>query len=198
MNRDDQDGQPSIRDVINPRQQKLLRLLWLNGPLSRWELHEQTGFTPNVCGALVDSMLQAGFIRECAPEPAPMGRPRVPLEIDPSSRHVLGLALVPGHVDITKFGLTGEVIGKPASRKVNGPGALVATAAGLLKEQLNSDTLAVGITSTGFLDRWTNGFFSAARCPAVMVRVSSLYLKLLVKRSRCCRMIRTRLPPAGF
>ena len=146
------DRHSTVRRVIERRQQELLRTLWMQGRLSRWELHEQTGLSPNGVGSLVDTMLRAKLIRECPPEPAQVGRPRVPLEIDSDTRHLLGLALVPGRAEITRLGLTGEVIGRPVSAEVSTPSALVKTAASLLSDQLDSHTLAIGVTSTGFLD----------------------------------------------
>ena len=142
----------SLHDIINSRQQEVLRTLWVQGRLSRWELHEHTGLSPNNVGSLVDGMLRDHLIQECAPEQAKMGRPRVPLEIAPGARHILGLALVPGRAEITRFGLNGEAIGNVVSRDVPTPSALVDTAAALLTQHLNKTTLAIGVTSTGFLD----------------------------------------------
>jgi predicted NBD/HSP70 family sugar kinase len=138
--------------VISRRQKELLQTLWKHGRLSRWELHEQTGLTPNGVGSLVDVMLQAKLIRECPPEPGKMGRPRVPLEIEPCDRHLLGLALEPGRVEIIRLGLTGEAISTPVAEAVSAPSELVKTAAALLTQHLDPTTLAIGVTSTGFLD----------------------------------------------
>jgi predicted NBD/HSP70 family sugar kinase len=140
--------------VIDSRQQELMRTLWLQGPLSRWELHEQTKLSPNGVGTLVDAMLRAGLISECAPEPkhTRLGRPRVPLEIDPLKRHVLGLAIVPGRAEIVRLGLTGAVHDRVHSRDVSNPSTLVKAAAALLKSSIDEQTLAVGVTVTGFID----------------------------------------------
>ena len=138
--------------VLDRRQQKLLQTLWMQGPLSRWELHTLTGLTPNGVGTYAEAMVRAGLVREREPEPARLGRPRVPLAIDPSTRHLLGLALVPGRAEITRLALTGEVVGRPVTKDVSSPAALVKTAAALLERQVTSETLAIGVTSTGFLD----------------------------------------------
>ena len=138
--------------VIDRRQQELMRTLWMHGRLSRWELHEQTGLSPNGVGTLADALLKAGMIRECPPEPAKMGRPRVPLEIDPTTQQMLGLAVVPGRAEIACLGLTGVVQESDAAREVSGPAGLIEGAAALLASHIGPRTLGVGITSTGFLD----------------------------------------------
>ena len=142
--------------VIDPREQHLMRTLWLRGRLSRWELHEQTGVTPNTVGTLADALLKAGLIRECPPEAARMGRPRVPLEIDPATRQVIGLALVPGRAEVARLGLNGSVVDAGRARDVATPSKLVAGAASLLAGEVSSAgdgrTLAVGVTATGFID----------------------------------------------
>lgn len=140
--------------VIERRQQQVLQTLWARPRLSRWEIHEQTGFSPNAVGVTADAMLRLGLIRECAPEATATrtGRPRIPLEIDPSNRNVLGLALVPGRADVARLGLTGIPLDCCASTAVASPAGLVDAAAALLADHITPETLAVGITSTGFID----------------------------------------------
>src|SRR5437868_13913756 len=95
------------------RQHDLVRRLWLDGPLSRTELHQRLNMTPNGVGAIAEVLLQKGIVRECPPVPSRGGRPRVPLDIDPAARHVVGLSLAPGRVDAGRFGLRGQLLGSP-------------------------------------------------------------------------------------
>ena len=134
-----------------------MRTLWRHGRLSRWELHQQIGMTPNTVGTLADALLRSGLVRECPPEAARMGRPRVPLEIDPDARHVVGLALVPGGSEVARLGLSGVVVDAGRSREsADADGGLVTGAASLLRAELaqagTDQTLAVGVTATGFID----------------------------------------------
>ena len=71
--------------MIDTRQRQVFRALWTEGRLSRSELHERTGLTPNGVGSLAETMLRDGLLRECpvATTSNGAGRPRVPLEIDP-------------------------------------------------------------------------------------------------------------------
>lgn len=138
--------------MVEDRQQRLLRALWSFGKLSRWELHEQTGLTPNSVGTLADTLIRSKLVRELPPEATKMGRPRVPLEIDPAGRHMLGVALVPGRVEISRLGLRGSTIDSVVSEEVAHPSHLVSRAVSLIEQHLNSDTLGVGVSITGFID----------------------------------------------
>jgi predicted NBD/HSP70 family sugar kinase len=130
----------------------VLRLLWRQGALSRWELHERSGLTPNAAGAAVAELLRAGVVRACAAEKSAAGRPRVPLEIDPGRRQVAGVALAAGGVEVCRLSLTGAMVGDLARREVKDPRRLVPTAARLLAGQLDRDVLAVGVSVSGLVD----------------------------------------------
>src|SRR5438067_5016760 len=122
---------------LDARQQEILRLLWSAGRMSRWELHRQTGVNPNAVGVDVGALLNQGFIRECQSEAAGPGRPRIPLEIDPTVRHVVGLAVSPGKVEAGRLSLKGNLLGRPLSRSNSDPAKTVAAAQALLRESLN-------------------------------------------------------------
>src|SRR3954453_1148312 len=94
--------------ALDARQQEILRLLWSSGRLSRWELHRQTGVNPNAVGVDVAVLLNQGVIRECQSEASGPGRPRIPLEIDPTVRHVVGLSFSPGRFEAARLSLRGN------------------------------------------------------------------------------------------
>src|ERR1700712_1766497 len=113
--------------MLEPRQREVVRTLWEQGRLSRWELHERTGLTPNNVGNLAEGLLANGVLREGTSEPSGAGRPRVPLEIDPSRRNVVGLALAPGRVEVCRVGLRGHPIGQPITKSVEDPAKVIPT-----------------------------------------------------------------------
>lgn len=137
---------------LDTRQRGILRLLWRGGRMSRWELHRRTGVNPNAVGVDVAALLNEGIIRECQSEVAGPGRPRIPLEIDPSVRHVVGLAISPGRVEAGGLSLRGNLLGRPLSRSISDPSKTIAGATALLRETLTDQTLAVGLSVTGFVD----------------------------------------------
>jgi predicted NBD/HSP70 family sugar kinase len=138
--------------LLDPRQREFLRLIWRESRLSRWELHELTGVNPNAVGTEAATLLQLGILREAVPEPSGQGRPRVPLEIDTLARDVVGLALSPGKVEVARLNLRGQLLGKTQTKAVGDVAQLVPTAQRLLKGAVREQTLAVGISSPGFLD----------------------------------------------
>jgi N-acetylglucosamine repressor len=137
---------------LDARQQEILRLLWSGGRMSRWELHRQTGVNPNAVGVDVATLLGQGFIRECQSEAAGPGRPRIPLEIDPTVRHLVGVAIGPGKVEAARLSLRGNVLGRPLSRTITDPAKTISVAQALLRESINDRTFAIGLSVTGFVD----------------------------------------------
>jgi predicted NBD/HSP70 family sugar kinase len=138
--------------MIDTRQRTVFRVLWTEGRLSRLELHKRTGLSPNGVGTLAEAMLREGLLRECPARSEGAGRPRVPLEVDPSRRHVIGLALEPGRADICRLGLAGSLLERVHVRQCPEPSRLIPTAASLLAKHRNERTLGIGVSVTGFVD----------------------------------------------
>jgi predicted NBD/HSP70 family sugar kinase len=138
--------------MLEPRQREIVRTLWEVGRLSRWELHEKTGLTPNNVGTVADALLRQGVVRECVPEPSGAGRPRVPLEIDPTRRHVIGLAIGPGGVEASRVGLRGQPIGASVAKTVEDPSKLIPAAAAIVRKMVSPEAMGIGLSITGFVD----------------------------------------------
>src|SRR5688500_13077716 len=137
---------------LDTRQREILRLLWRGGRMSRWELHRQTGVNPNAVGVDVAALLNHGIVRECPSEIVGPGRPRIPLEIDPTIRYVVGLSISPGRVQVSRLTLRGQLLGRTIQRPTTDPTKAIATAQSLLEESMSDKTLAIGLTVTGFVD----------------------------------------------
>ncbi len=154
--------------LLDVRQRELLRLIWRENRLSRWELHERTGVNPNAIGNEAGYLLQLGILREGAPESVGQGRPRTPLEIDTATRHVLGLSLSPGQVEIARLNLRGQLLGKTTGQSAETPAEALQVAQRFIKKEIKEQTLAVGISSPGFLDAEQKAilFSSITRTPA--------------------------------
>ncbi len=138
--------------MLDVRQREIVRTLWEQGRLSRWELHERTGLTPNNVGSLAESLLELGVLSEGTAEPSGAGRPRVPLEIDPLRRHVIGLAIAPGRVEACRVGLRGHPVGPSVSRSNVDAAKVIPTAAAMLKKMMSAEAMAIGLSVTGFVD----------------------------------------------
>ena len=162
--------------ILEPRQQVLLQSLRLAGRLSRWELHEATGIRPNTVGTDVAMLLQERIVRECKAEIEGRGRPRIPLEIDPDHRHVIGLAIRPGRVDIARLNLLGDAVGESRTQAVEEPDRLAALAAGLLRDNLGPRTVGLGFAVPGFVDPHAHTILSGSAAGGEhTVSLQSLY-----------------------
>ncbi len=152
--------------LIEPRQRTLLKLVWRQGRLSRSAMHEHTGMRLNTVGAQTAALIEQGILRECDAKTNGRGRPRVPLEIDPTQRHVIGVALRPHGVQRGRIDLLGEPIDPPVQRDVPAGKAGVRTAAAMLGEMIGEQTLAVGLTTPGFIDVSKHQILYAASMPS--------------------------------
>lgn len=141
-------------------------MVYRHSQVSRSDLHEQTGIRLNTIGAETAALLEQGVLRECDVQAQGRGRPRVPLEIDPQARHVVGLAISRGSVDIGRVNLNGKLIGEPIHQPTNGRADALQTASTLLKDQLNDETLAVGLTAPGFIDLTTHQMLFSPTVPS--------------------------------
>jgi len=130
----------------------MLQALRRHGRLSRWELHDRTGIRPNTVGSDVAAMLEAQIVRECEAEAEGRGRPRVPLEIDDQNRHVIGLAIRPGHVEIVRLNLLGKAIDASVTKQIPESASIAPTARELLESKLDDKTLNIGLSTPGFVD----------------------------------------------
>jgi predicted NBD/HSP70 family sugar kinase len=152
--------------ILTGEQRLALHHLWRSGAQSRSELHVLTGVAPNRVGAAAAVLLEQGLVRECQARPSGGGRPRVPLEIDPSQRHVIGLTIWPGAVSVAKLNLQGALIGKPIGRYVQGDtGRLVAAAASLLEKVRSDQAVGVGVSLPGFYDPATRRALAGLMAP---------------------------------
>ena len=141
----------SMSSALSPAASQLLGLIRAQA-VSRQELHRKTGWRPNTVGDVVAEMLDAGLISEGTPIGGGPGRPRVPLRIDPGSRVVLGVALMPGHVEVTRQNLLGETLAFARTDQGLSDAGGMAAAQALMAQHQDEAVLAAGICSTGLLD----------------------------------------------
>ncbi len=138
--------------MLDAKEQEIVQILWRDGRLSRWELHERSGQSPNGVGTVVGGLIKKGVLKECPAEPSGGGRPRVPLELDPVQKHVVGLMVTPGEVEICRLNLYGALIGKPINKEVPSGPRILTVAAKLIEEFVSDATLGIGMGVTGLVD----------------------------------------------
>lgn len=148
---------------LSRHEHELAALLFSHGPLSRRDIVERTGTHPTLVGNAASGLIRRRIAREVRSPagatstrpPLGAGRPRLPLELDPAARHVVGLALRPGRVAAARLNLLGKPLPDSACAQTvsarNGS-ELTDAAARQLLQLLTPDTLAVGVTVPGIVD----------------------------------------------
>ncbi|MCK2244354.1 MULTISPECIES: ROK family transcriptional regulator [unclassified Crossiella] len=81
----------------------LLQLLVHRGPVARSEIAKELSLNHASIGRIIEPLLAAGIVRELAEQPSRIGRPRVPVELNPTSRYAVGVHL---GLERTTVGLT--------------------------------------------------------------------------------------------
>jgi predicted NBD/HSP70 family sugar kinase len=151
--------------VISLRQQNLLELLLRHRQLSRAQLHSLSGIRKMTVSADARLLLRHQLVRECGSRRISRGRPRTPVEIYPVCRHVVGLLIRPGVVEVSRCNLLGEELGKPLRRRVEGPSRLISVACELLRSTCDKRTLGVGAAVPGFVDANTRSVLMSSAWP---------------------------------
>lgn len=137
----------------------LLRQVLARGPVARADLAAETGLTTGTVTKLTAILGEAGLVRELAPAArtaSALGRPRVPVVVDPDLFRVVGVHVGLLRTSICLINLRGEVIRElkighrdhrlesVLSKTIDGIGTLIAEAAGT--------AVAVGISTGGWVD----------------------------------------------
>lgn len=137
----------------SPTQLKILSTVWHRPGLFRKDLEAVTGFHPNTVSRAVESLLASGYIRELPAIPLQgRGRPRVPLAVDPERTCVGGLAIGPGVVESIVLNLQGMPTGDPVRETFHTPADIPRAVGRQLQGLLRANPLALGVSTTGFMD----------------------------------------------
>lgn len=98
---------PELIRAIN--KQRVLRLIRMDGPLSRADAAERTGLTRPTISAVVAELLEEGWVQEIGMGESSGGRPPILLRFNPMARWVVGAELSAGHVRAVLSDLNGAV-----------------------------------------------------------------------------------------
>lgn len=137
----------------------LLRQVLARGPVARADLAAATGLTTGTVTKLTAILGEAGLLQELAPASraaASLGRPRVPVAVDPDRFRVVGVHIGLLRTNLCLINLRGEVI---RELKIGGrdhqPEAVLSKtieAIGTLTADNSGSTVAVGVSTGGWVD----------------------------------------------
>ncbi len=152
--------------ALSMRQRRMVQALWRFGPQSRIQLHTQLGLRPNTVGADADRLVRLGILRESDGVVRGRGRPARPLRIDDRRRQVVGLALRRQRIEVARLSLTGQLVGQILGQEVAEPRDMVGVGAACLRACVDRNTLAVGISTPGFVESEAQRIVFSAIWPA--------------------------------
>ncbi|MFG0247778.1 MAG: ROK family protein [Phycisphaeraceae bacterium JB051] len=132
---------------------------------SRSDLHRLMNCRKNTIGSDVASLIDDGLLRETQSNPLPRGRPSVHLEIDTQSRHVLGLAILPGKISCGRYNLLGKPFDCPQSVEVSDPKDILTATRKLIRQNQDNQTLMTGISIPGMFDQQRRNVLSSSAWP---------------------------------
>jgi predicted NBD/HSP70 family sugar kinase len=151
--------------MLDDRTRSVVRTIWQFGPQSRWELHQRLGISPNAAGDAVGQLMQNAILAELPAPTAKSGRPRVPLAIDINRKHLVGVAIAPGEIEMVRCNLLGEALEPAIKVATKRSDDLVQLAAKVLGEAVGRTCLAVGLSLPGFIDASARTILMSAAIP---------------------------------
>lgn len=135
----------------------ILRHLIHNPGLSRSEVAKDTGLSAPTVTNLTGELIDHGFLHGLVSKAGSMGRPRVPLAIDPDRHAVLGIHLGPRVTGLTIMGLDGSEKVSELVPHVDQPGpeaiaTVVSAVERLVATREPGEILGTGIATGGQVD----------------------------------------------
>lgn len=100
----------TVRDMRRSNRSVLLTSIYREGPLSRFELGQQTSLSAASVSNLVGELLEEGLVEEAGSVESDGGRPRVLLRVAPAFGYVIGAEVGETRVRVELFDLAMEVL----------------------------------------------------------------------------------------
>lgn len=100
----------TVRDMRRSNRSVLLTAIYRDGPLSRFELGQQTSLSAASVSNLVGELLEEGVVEDAGSVESDGGRPRVLLRVAPTFGYVVGAEVGETRVRVELFDLAMEVL----------------------------------------------------------------------------------------
>lgn len=102
----------SDRWVLDPSSRRVALDVLRRGPISRAALGRALGLSSGSLTRITKPMVASGFLVQGAPVGAAAGRPSLPLDVDASAAHFVGVTIVVGRMYGVLTDLKGHVVGE--------------------------------------------------------------------------------------
>jgi predicted NBD/HSP70 family sugar kinase len=146
---------------------EILALLGNTGPLNRSEIADRLGLGPATVTEHTRRLVAGGYLLELPPLVAGVGRPRVPLSVQPDAAYTVGLRVSPTHVVRVAVRLDGTVVRQdtePFEPARNPIEQLAALATGLITApDLGGRVRGVGVALPGLINPTTGSVTMSPR-----------------------------------
>ncbi|MBV1935870.1 ROK family transcriptional regulator [Streptomyces sp. BV286] len=96
----------TVRDLRRGNRTAVLRRLYFDGPMSRFELGPATGLSSGSISNVVAELVADGLVEEAGSVDSDGGRPRTLLRVAPASGHMIGVDVGETRVRVELFDLT--------------------------------------------------------------------------------------------
>lgn len=142
--------------------------------ISRIELAARTGLSPQTLSNVARRLVAEGWVREGTPVASGPGKPRTPLQLDPSARCAVGIHLDPAVDTFVVVDLLGEVVAhsERTPRQDGSPDDIIGDLARAVDDLLaeagrdRGSVLGVGVAAPGPLDVERGLLFAPPLLPA--------------------------------
>lgn len=94
---------PSPADLRKANRAEILRLVYFDGPLTRWQISKQTGISPATVTHIAAELLAGSLLVEAGRQPTASGRPGTLLQINPGFGFFIGIEAGETFVDMRLF-----------------------------------------------------------------------------------------------
>ncbi len=135
----------------------VLQLLVQRGPLARSDIAKELSLNHGSVSRIIEPLLSAGIVRELVEQSTRVGRPRVPVELNPSSRYAVGVHLGLERTTVGLIDLAGHSVRtQTENRDPADSAATLSRAAELaagLAESAPGPVLGIGVAVGGEVDR---------------------------------------------
>ena len=140
----------TVRDLRRGNRTAVLRRLYFDGPMSRFELGPATGLSSGSISNVVADLVADGLVEEAGSVDSDGGRPRTLLRVAPASGHMIGVDVGETRVRVELFDLTLTELAR-TERALEHQGYDVDVVVGHIRDGIAEVLAAVDIAPEGLL-----------------------------------------------